>query len=77
MRLSVLKDDRGYSRLAKRAAVAFLNGREMSRVQTADEEVGYMDQIYQNKNGDYVVRGGDLVIERLFGDVQIRLNRRR
>lgn len=76
MRLSVLKDDPGYSPLAVGGAIPYLEGKQVRLVQTADEEEGYVDRIVEDETGHPLVKNGDIVTERLYGEVKIKMRKK-
>lgn len=75
MRISVQKDDPGYSPLATRRCVPFLNGWPVSFCITADEDKGYVWRYKTNSKGMVIVNaeGTGCEREQLFGVVEIKL----
>lgn len=75
MRLSVRKDDPGYSPTAQRNAEAFLDGKKVDHCFTADEETGEVFLYRTDKDG-HPYRDPEnpdrLATERLTGEVEIR-----
>ncbi|HEA67038.1 MAG TPA: hypothetical protein ENI07_09500 [Desulfobacterales bacterium] len=75
MRISCHKDDPGYSPLATRRCVPFLNGWPVSYCYTADEEGGYVWRYKTNSIGKTFLNaeGTGCEREQLFGVVEIKL----
>ncbi len=72
MRMSVNKEDPGYENLDYSAAV-YLDGVLQRRVETADEEAGYVCRYATDPTGVLIVEGDTLVTEEVFGEVRIVL----
>jgi hypothetical protein len=72
MRVSVNKGDPGYENYEGPHQKPYLNGICQSRCFTADEEEGYVEVYAIDINGDYIIEGGCVKTERLYGKVEVR-----
>lgn len=72
MRMSVNKEDPGYENRDYSAAV-YLDGVLQRRVETADEESGYVCRYATDPTGVLIVEGDTFVTEEVFGEVRIVL----
>lgn len=72
MRLSTRVDDPGYS-LIHFGTRVFLDGAEMERVFTADEEQGLVVVVDVDEDGRIRIKGGEVQTKTLQGSVRIEL----
>jgi hypothetical protein len=72
MRISTDRNDAGYSILMKYGTCCVtVNGKEICFVTTADEELGYVEKIKVDENGNLCMNGNMLAIETISGEVDI------
>ena len=75
MRKSLEPTDKSYNKLANRYIYkAFLNGKEVPFCVTADEEIGYIMRLKEDKDGNSVEKEdkSGIETEELYGDVVIK-----
>ena len=72
MRMSVRKNDPGFSREAVRHEV-LLDGKLLKRCHTADEDEGLAICLKTDKDGNVIVVNNRIIDVVLYGDVKIRL----
>lgn len=74
MRISADKNDSGHSPEGIRQYDVYLDGVVCSEVITADEQQGLIIRVMRDESG-LVVVNGEVVIEALYGKVELRPNK--